>query len=116
MRLELKYLVFSPIGQLIILLPSPVDVGHIDRTTINSSVLSFLSLLIYIAIYLISLYLSSLTLEAHCYNKLVAELVLFSCGSWDGLGKVQSREIQTGGIASVCEELKCDLSWCNKIC
>jgi len=68
-----------------------VDVGHIDRTTLNTGVLSSLFLLAYIAICL-SLYLPSLLLEAHCYNKLVSELVLFSCGFRDGFGKVQSRE------------------------
>ena len=70
-----------------------MDVGHIDRTTLSTSVLSSLFLLAYIAICL-SLYLTSLTLEAHYYNKLVSELVLFSSGFRDGFGKVQSREIR----------------------
>ena len=63
----------------VFLLSSPVDVGHIDRITLNTGVMSSLFLLAYIAICL-SLYLSSLALEAHCYNKLVSELVLFLVG------------------------------------
>jgi len=70
-----------------LLLSSPVDVDYIDRTTLNTGVLSSLFLLAYIAICL-SLYLPSLTLEAHSYNKLVSELVLFSCGFRDGFGKL----------------------------
>jgi len=70
-----------------------MDVGHIDRTTLDFGVLFSLFLLAYIAIFL-SLYLPSLSLEAHCSNKLVSELVLFSCGFRDGFGKVQSGEIR----------------------
>ena len=64
-----------------LLASSPVDVGHTDRTTLNIGVLSSLSLLDY-SCYLFNfyLYLLSLVLEAHCHNKLVPELVLFSCG------------------------------------
>ena len=58
---------------------SPVDVGHIDRITLYTGVLSSLSLLAYSCfLFNLSLHLSSLILEAHSYNKLVLELVLFS--------------------------------------
>ena len=53
-----------------LLLSSPVDVGHIDRITLNTGALSSLILLAYIAICLISLYLSLLALEAYCYHRL----------------------------------------------
>jgi len=36
--------------------------------------------------------LSSFILEAHYYDKLVSELVLFSCGFRDCFDKVQSRD------------------------
>jgi len=86
-----------------LLLYSPVDVGHIDRTilknidqtTLKAGMLSSLSLLAY-SCYLFNLYLylPYLILEVHCYNKLVSELVLFSREFRNGFGKVQSREIQ----------------------
>ena len=69
-----------------------MDVDQIDRTTLITGMLSSLFQLAYIAIKL-SLYLSSLTLKAHCYKKLVSERVLFSYGFRDGFDKVQSREI-----------------------
>jgi len=49
-----------------------VDIGHIDRITLNTGVLSSLFLLAYIAI-CISLYLPSLTFETHCYNNYLQE-------------------------------------------
>ena len=51
----------------------------------------FFSISLYFLFVNISLYLSSLVLEGHCYSKLVSELVLFSCSFWDGFGKVQNR-------------------------
>jgi len=64
-----------------LLMSSPVNVGHIDRTMLNVGVLFPLFLLaFYYYLFNLSLYLSSLASEAHCSNKLVSELVLFSCG------------------------------------
>jgi len=54
-----------------LLLSSPVNVGQIDRNTLNTDVMSSLSLLAY-SCYLFNLYLhlTSLVLEAHCFNSL----------------------------------------------
>ena len=72
-----------------------MDVGHIDGATLNIGVLSyFISISFYCYLFNLSLYFPSLTLEAHCYDKLVLELVLFFCGFRDGFGKIQSREIR----------------------
>jgi len=93
---EIRVVIFfySPILIGFILSSSPMDVGHIDWITLNNGVLSSLSLLAY-SCYLFNpyLYLLSLVLEIHCYNKLTLKLVLFSCGFRDGFGKIQSIEI-----------------------
>jgi len=47
-----------------------VNVGHIDRTTLNLGVLSSFSPICYIVyLFSLSLCLSSLVLEAHYYNR-----------------------------------------------